>query len=116
MFLGVGAPQGMGLGMKGEDMKGVVDALGFLQEYNLTGKAKVGKNVVVVGGGNAAVDAARTALRLGAATATVVYRRTRAEMPAYEEEVEEAEREGVKFEFLAAPLELVEKDGKVASR
>ena len=114
VFLAVGAPQGMALGMKGEDMKGVVDALGFLREYNLTGKAAVGKNVVVVGGGNAAVDAARTALRLGAETATVVYRRTRAEMPAYEEEVGEAEREGVKFAFLAAPLELVEKGGKVA--
>jgi NADH-quinone oxidoreductase subunit F len=115
VFLGVGAPSGMGLGMKGEDMKGVVDALGFLKEYNLTGKAKVGKNVVVIGGGNAAVDAGRTALRLGAETATVVYRRTRAEMPAYEEEVEEAEREGVKFEFLAAPLELVEKSGRVSA-
>ncbi len=115
VFLGVGAPQGMSLGMKGEDMAGVVDALGFLQEYNLTGKAKVGKNVVVIGGGNAAVDAARTALRLGAASATVAYRRTRAEMPAYEEEVEEAEREGVKFEFLAAPLELIGKNGSVAS-
>ncbi|MGA2480988.1 MAG: NADH-quinone oxidoreductase subunit NuoF, partial [Spirochaetia bacterium] len=115
VFLGVGAPQGMGLGMKGEDMEGVVDALGFLKEYNLTGKAKVGKNVVVIGGGNAAVDAARTALRLGAQSATVVYRRTQAEMPAYAEEVEEAEREGVKFEFLAAPLELVGKAGAVAS-
>jgi len=115
VFLGVGAPQGMGLGMKGEEMKGVVDALGFLKEYNLTGKAKVGKNVVVIGGGNAAVDAARTSLRLGAETATVVYRRTRAEMPAYEEEVEEAEREGVKFEFLAAPLELVEKSGRISA-
>ena len=79
-------------------------------------RRKVGKNVVVVGGGNAAVDAARTALRLGAETATVVYRRTRAEMPAYEEEVEEAEREGVKFEFLAAPLELVEKGRESSPR
>jgi len=115
VFLAVGAPQGMDLGMKGQDMKGVIDAMGFLRDYNLKGTAKVGKRVVVVGGGNAAVDAARTALRLGAQTATVVYRRTRAEMPAYTEEVEEAEREGVKFEFLAAPLELAGKDGSVAS-
>jgi NADH-quinone oxidoreductase subunit F len=114
-FLGVGAPQGMSLGMKGEDGKGVVDALGFLKEYNLTGKAAVGKKVVVIGGGNAAVDAARTALRLGAESATVVYRRTRAEMPAFSEEVEEAEREGVRFEFLAAPLALARKAGKLAS-
>jgi len=70
---------------------------------------------VVVGGGNAAVDAARTALRLGAETATVVYRRTRAEMPAYEEEVHEAEREGVKFEFLGAPQELVGAKGAVTA-
>jgi len=65
----------------------------------------------VVGGGNAAVDAARTALRLGAKSVTVAYRRTRAEMPAYAEEVEEAEREGVKFEFLVAPQELTVKAG-----
>ncbi len=114
VFLGVGAPKGMGLGMEGEDMKGVVDALGFLKEYNLKGgKCLDGQSVVVIGGGNAAVDAARTALRLGAASSTVAYRRTRAEMPAYEEEVHEAEREGVKFEFLAAPMELVAKKGAV---
>ena len=113
VFLAVGAPQGMALGMKGDDDKGVVDALGFLKEYNLTGRAKVGKKVVVIGGGNAAVDAARTAVRLGAQSATVVYRRTRAEMPAFAEEVEEAEREGVRFEFLAAPLALVRKAGKL---
>jgi NADH-quinone oxidoreductase subunit F len=114
-FIAVGAPNGMGLGMEGEDMKGVEDALGFLREYNLTGKAAVGRNVVVIGGGNAAVDAARTSLRLGAESATVLYRRTRAEMPAYEEEVEEAEREGVKFQFLAAPVELVAKSGRVSA-
>ncbi len=115
VFVGVGAPQGMSLGMAGEDGKGVVDALGFLKEYNLTSKARVGRNVVVIGGGNAAVDAARTALRLGAQSATVVYRRTRAEMPAFAEEVEEAEREGVRFEFLAAPLELVRKGEKLTA-
>ena len=77
-------------------------------------RPQVGQQVVVVGGGNAAVDAARTALRLGAKSVTVVYRRTKAEMPAYAEEVEEAEKEGVKFEFLAAPLELEVKKGKLA--
>jgi NADH-quinone oxidoreductase subunit F len=68
----------------------------------------------VVGGGNAAVDAARTALRLGAGKVTVVYRRTRGEMPAYAEEVEEAGKEGVRFEFLAAPLSLQVKGGALA--
>ena len=70
---------------------------------------------MVIGGGNAAIDAARTALRLGAEEVTVVYRRTRDEMPAYAEEVEEAEQEGVQFEFLAAPQEIVGGEGgKVA--
>jgi NADH-quinone oxidoreductase subunit F len=115
VFLAVGAPFGTGLGMKGDGAPGVTEAIDFLRQYNLSGKAPVGENVVVVGGGNAAVDAARTALRLGAKSVTVAYRRTRSEMPAYQEEVEEAEREGVIFEFLAAPLELVQKNGKLAA-
>ncbi len=115
VFLGVGAPAGLSLGLKKEQEAGVVEAVDFLREYNLSGKAKVGAKVVVVGGGNAAVDAARTALRLGARSVTVVYRRTRAEMPAYQEEVEEAEKEGVRFELLAAPLELELKQGKLAA-
>jgi NADH-quinone oxidoreductase subunit F len=115
VFLAVGAPAGLSLGLKKEQEAGVIEAIAFLREYNLTGKAKVGENVVVVGGGNAAVDAARTALRLGAKKVTVVYRRTKAEMPAYREEVEEAEKEGVRFEFLAAPLELDLQKGKLAA-
>jgi NADH-quinone oxidoreductase subunit F len=115
VFLAVGAPKGTGLGMKGDDAPGVTEAIDFLRQYNLTGKAPVGKNVVVVGGGNAAIDAARTALRLGAGSVTVAYRRTRAEMPAYREEVEEAEREGVKFQFLVAPVELAQEKGKLAA-
>jgi len=115
VFLAVGTPRGTGLGMKGGDLTGVTEAIDFLRQYNLSGKAPVGEKVVVVGGGNAAVDAARTALRLGAKSVTVAYRRTRPEMSAYQEEVEEAEREGVKFEFLASPLELVQKGGKLSA-
>jgi NADH-quinone oxidoreductase subunit F len=115
VFLGVGAPAGVSLGLAKEQEAGVVEAIDFLREYNLSGKAKVGEKVVVVGGGNAAVDAARTALRLGAGSVTVVYRRTKAEMPAYAEEVEEAQKEGVEFEFLAAPLELEVKKGRLAA-
>jgi len=111
VFLAVGAPQGVSLGLGSNGYE--VDALEFLKQYNLKGTARVSKNVVVVGGGNAAIDAARTALRLGAKSVTVAYRRTRAEMPAYEEEVAEAEREGVKLELLAAPLGLVEEKGKL---
>jgi NADH-quinone oxidoreductase subunit F len=124
VFLAVGAPKGVSLGLEpasaaatdgAVDAQGVVDALGFLSAYNLTGKAPVGENVVVVGGGNAAVDAARTALRLGAKKVTVAYRRTRSEMPAYAEEVEEAEKEGVRFEFLVAPMDVLAKKGKLTA-
>jgi NADH-quinone oxidoreductase subunit F len=115
VFVAVGAPKGAGLGMKGDEAAGVTEAIDFLRQYNLTGKVPVGKNVVVVGGGNAAIDAARTAMRLGASSVTVAYRRTRAEMPAYMEEVEEAEREGVKFRFLVSPMELMHEKGKLAA-
>jgi NADH-quinone oxidoreductase subunit F len=111
-FVATGAPQGLKLGIPGEAKKGVQDALEFLRAYNLTGAAAVGKKVAVVGGGNAAIDAARTALRLGAETVTVVYRRTRAEMPAYAEEIHEAEKEGVQFLTLTAPLEVVAEKGR----
>jgi NADH-quinone oxidoreductase subunit F len=115
VFLGVGAPKGMALRIPGEDTPGVVEAIDYLRQYNLTGKARAGRQVVVVGGGNAAVDAARTALRLGGERVTVVYRRTRAEMPAYEEEVEEAEKEGVRFQMLSAPVAVESKNGKLSA-
>jgi NADH-quinone oxidoreductase subunit F len=114
VFLGVGAPSGVGLGMSGDDAEGITDALSFLRTYNLRGSVPVGKNVVVIGGGNSAIDAARTALRLGAENVTVVYRRSREAMPAYEEEIEEAEHEGVKLRLLTAPVEVVV-DGKKVS-
>ncbi|MCX7806593.1 MAG: FAD-dependent oxidoreductase [Planctomycetota bacterium] len=115
VFLGVGASRGLRLGVRGDEADGVVDALAFLREYNIRGSARVGEKVIVVGGGNAAIDAARTALRLGAGSVTIVYRRTRAEMPAYEEEVEEALNEGVRLEELVAPEEVVVKGGRVAA-
>lgn len=114
VFLGVGAPSGVGLGMPGDDAEGITDALSFLRTYNTRGSVPVGKNVVVIGGGNSAIDAARTALRLGADNVTVVYRRSREAMPAYEEEIEEAEHEGVKLRLLTAPVEVV-LDGKKVS-
>jgi NADH-quinone oxidoreductase subunit F len=77
----------------------------------MKGSAAVGRNVCIVGGGNAAIDAARTALRLGADSVRVLYRRTRDEMPAYAEEVEEACREGVLLEFLTVPFEVVSQNG-----
>ncbi|HQP35770.1 MAG TPA: NADH-quinone oxidoreductase subunit NuoF [Polyangiaceae bacterium] len=114
VFLGIGAPHGWTLDIPGDKSVGVVDSMKFLRDYNDTGKAEVGKKVVVIGGGNAAIDAARTAVRLGSESVTILYRRTRDEMPAWEEEVEEAEREGVRIKFLVAPVEVLAKDGKVA--
>ncbi len=112
IFLAVGAPDGVRLRIAGSDSKGVVESIAFLREYNLRGSVHVGKRVVVVGGGNAAIDAARTALRLGAEV-TVVYRRTEAEMPAYAEEIEQARQEGVVLRTLTSPEEIVAKDGVV---
>jgi len=113
VFLGVGAPLGQHLGIPGEDAAGVDDAIRFLREYNIRGSVPVGQQVVVIGGGNAAIDTARTAIRLGAESVTVLYRRTREEMPAYAEEIEEAEHEGVQIRVLTAPLEIHAWDGLV---
>ena len=113
VFLAVGAPAGLHLGVPGENLKGVDDAIRFLREYNIRGSAPIGRDVVVVGGGNAAIDTARTAVRLGAQSVTVLYRRTRDEMPAYAEEIEEAEHEGVVIKVLIAPLAITGQDGRV---
>jgi NADPH-dependent glutamate synthase beta subunit-like oxidoreductase len=101
IFVSVGAHQDTSLGVPGQDSPGVVECLAFLRDVNLGKKVKVGDSVVVVGGGNAAMDAARTALRLGAKEVSVLYRRTRADMPAYNDNVEQALREGVTIEFQA---------------
>ncbi len=110
VFLGIGAPDSIILGIQGEDADNVVDAIPFLKQYNTRGSVPVGKNVIVIGGGNAAIDAARTSLRLGAETVTVVYRRSQEEMPAYDEEIEEALLEGVKLMTLTQPVEVVKDD------
>jgi len=114
VYIAIGAQQGQKLGIPGEDAEGVLDAVSFLRDINL-GQAKdlKGKTVLVIGGGNAAVDAARSSLRLGAKKVTIVYRRSKAEMPALEEEIEEAEREGIEIRTLLAPKQIVAKGGKV---
>lgn len=114
IFLGFGAPGCLEMGIPGEDAVGVVAANEFLREYNLRGSVPVGSRVIVVGGGNAAIDAARTAVRLGAAV-TVIYRRSRDQMPAYAEEVQEALPEGVDLLELTQPTEIVvDEDGRAA--
>jgi NADH-quinone oxidoreductase subunit F len=113
LFLAVGAPEGLRLGLPGEEAEGIYEAMTFLRDYNIRGSVPVGKHVVIIGGGNAAIDAARTAARLDAESVTVLYRRTREQMPAYEEEIEEAEAEGVKLQLLTSPEEIVVEDGRV---
>ncbi len=103
VFIAIGAHVERKLGIPGEDLKGVTGGVEFLRRVNLGNLAAPGRRVLVVGGGNSALDAARAALRCGAEEVTIVYRRTRAEMPADPREVEDAEREGVKLMFLAGP-------------
>lgn len=113
-FLAIGAHSSYKLNIPGEDeLDGVIDAIEFLKRVALGERHMPGKRVAVVGGGNVAIDVARTCIRLGCQEVTVVYRRTRAEMPADHEEVEQAEEEGVEFSFLAIPVEISGEDGKV---
>ncbi|MFC1920228.1 FAD-dependent oxidoreductase, partial [Chloroflexota bacterium] len=104
---------GTGLGIEGETAPGIVDGVDFLREVNLDKKVNIGDRVMVVGGGNVAMDASRTALRLGAKEVTIVYRRTRPEMPASYEEIEEALEEGIKIEYLTNPTGIESTNGKL---
>lgn len=114
IFVGIGAHKGKLLGIPNEDAKNVFTGTEFLNKINSGEKVEVGDKVLVVGGGDTAIDAARVSRRLGA-DVTVVYRRTRTEMPAIEEEIVGAEEEGIKLEFLAAPIEF-EKNGDLISK
>lgn len=116
LFLAVGAPHSAALQVEGETLPGVLGGVEFLARAAHGRKVKLGQRVVVVGGGNTAIDAVRTARRLGAADVTLLYRRTRAEMPALPVEVQEAEREGARFCFLAAPLAIRQQAGGLAIR
>lgn len=109
IFIGIGAHTGKKLGAPGEDASNVMSGVEFLHRISVGEKIDVGNKVVVVGGGDTAIDAARVSRRLGA-DVTILYRRTRAEMPAIVEEIKGAEEEGVHLHFLAAPIE-VHKEG-----
>ncbi|MBD5401745.1 NADPH-dependent glutamate synthase [bacterium] len=117
---GAGLPKMMGI--PGENLNGVFSANEFLTRVNLMGAGrtdcptplKVGKKVAVIGGGNVAMDAARTAVRVGFEEVSILYRRTEKELPARLEEIRHAKEEGVQFKFLHAPVEILEKDGYVA--
>ncbi|MDD5127304.1 MAG: FAD-dependent oxidoreductase [Dehalococcoidales bacterium] len=113
VFLAPGAHRGMKLGVEGEDSPGVLDGASFLRRVNLGEKVDVGDKVAVIGGGNVAIDGARVALRLGAREVSLIYRRTRDEMPASPEEVEAALDEKIEIVFLAAPLKISRNNGKL---
>ncbi|MCX7974319.1 MAG: NAD(P)-binding protein [Candidatus Aminicenantes bacterium] len=113
VYIATGAHKSLKMDIPGEDLAGVWHGVDFLRNVNLGKPQAVGERVAVVGGGNTAIDAARTALRLGAKEVTILYRRTRKEMPAEEAEIRAAEEEGVKIKYLIAPIEVLGKEGKI---
>ncbi|HNR11919.1 MAG TPA: FAD-dependent oxidoreductase [Thermodesulfobacteriota bacterium] len=115
IFLALGAQLAKGMQIKNEQTEGVVGGVTFLERVKKEGAPNLKGHVVVVGGGNTAVDAARTALRCNASKVSILYRRTRAEMPADEVEIEDALAEGVEIKYLVAPLEVISENGTVKS-
>ncbi len=113
VILAVGAWSSSPLRCKGNDLEGVVGGIDFLRENIINHKFDFGENVAIVGGGNTAMDACRTAIRMGAKKVYNIYRRTKAEMPAEEIEIVEAEEEGVIFKYLVNPIEIIGENGKV---
>ena len=118
VFLAPGVSKSQKMGIEGEDMQGILGGIEFLRDFNLHEKTwlkkekKLGERVAVIGGGNSAVDAARCALRLGAKV-NILYRRRKEDMPAFLEEIKEAEEEGVKIECLVSPLKIIGVEGRV---
>ncbi len=110
VFIAIGAQKAQGMRVEGEDLPGVLSGIQFLADASRNEKTPIGNRVMVVGGGNTAVDAARTSVRLGSKEVMILYRRTRKEMPAWDMEVHEAEKEGVKLEILAAPTKIEKRD------
>lgn len=115
VFIATGAHKPIEIGVPGEEAEGVLQALEYLKDVHLKRPVELGARVVLIGGGNSAVDAARVALRdKNVKEVSILYRRTRKEMPAYPDEVEAALEEGVKIEFLTAPTWVRTKDGKIS--
>jgi NADH-quinone oxidoreductase subunit F len=114
VYVAVGTQASPLLGVPNESVQGVESGLSFLRRVGLNIDRSVPHKMVVVGGGSTALDVARTALRLGSEEVIVLYRRTEAEMPAHREEIVEAKEEGVKIIELAAPVSIIDKDGKVS--
>ncbi len=115
IFLATGASKSRRLGVPGDGLAAVIPATRFLKEVNLGEQPRLSGDVIVVGGGSTAMDAARSAIRSGATTVTIVYRRGRRDMPAQVEEIEAAEREGITILEGLAPTEVVARDGSVVA-
>jgi NADPH-dependent glutamate synthase beta subunit-like oxidoreductase len=113
IFLAIGAQECKGMGIEGEDLEGVYSGIDFLREVNLGKRPPLGNRIAVIGGGNVAMDAVRTARRLGAREAFVIYRRSFEEMPANEEEIEECREEGIDIQTLTNPTRILGQDGRV---
>ena len=114
VFVSVGTHKTVTLGVEGSSLNGIVSCLDFLREANIGKKENLfGKKVMVIGGGNTAIDAARTSLRLGAEKVTVVYRRSREEMPCFAPEIHEAEEEGAEIMILRNPVKFVGEGGQL---
>jgi heterodisulfide reductase subunit A len=113
VFLATGAWSSQKMGIPGEDSDGVLHALDFLRKVNSGDKVKLGQKVAVVGGGNAAIDAARVAKRAGASEVAIIYRRSHAEMPAAPEEIKAAEEENIEINILSNPVKVLTDNGKV---
>jgi NADH-quinone oxidoreductase subunit F len=113
VYLAIGAQRSVGFSMEGGNLNGVVGAVEFLRDVNLGLNPPVGERVAVVGGGNSAIDASRSAVRLGAKEVTILYRRMREDMPAQEEEIRAAEEEGVKIRYLTAPSKFLGSNGRL---
>ena len=116
VLLAHGAQKGLKMGIDGEDDPRVLDCLDFLRQVAEGSPPEIGAQIAVIGGGSSAMDAARVALRSGAQKVTVVYRRTRSEMPAAVEEVEEAIEEGIEMKFLASPIEMARNNGSLTMK
>jgi heterodisulfide reductase subunit A len=114
LFIATGAHESHKLQVPGENVEGVIHGVDFLRRVNLSEKVEIGDRVAIIGGGNTAIDAARVARRLGSTNVSILYRRSRAEMPALDEEVEAAEAEGIGITYLVTPIKVLVQDGKAS--
>jgi NADH-quinone oxidoreductase subunit F len=112
IFIAAGAHKGLKLSIPGEDLPGVIDAVELLRDINLGKKVNIGEKAAVIGGGNAAIDAVRTLNRLGVKV-DLLYRRTKNEMPAWQEEIDEAINEGIQIQYLVAPVRAIAENGRI---